>query len=92
MWKQVVKSTEKLNAPADIDKIIKEVPPVVIPINESYRRILEVDYYEDSNPIPLVPDLNVQLKQVLKNISDNSRNNSKNNTLANIKKENTELI
>ena len=92
MWKQGVESTQKLDAPADIEKIIKEVPPVVIPIKDSYRRILEVDYYGDSNSIPLVPDLNVQLKQILKNISDNSRNNSKNNTLANNKNENAELI
>ena len=89
IWKQIVKSTEKLNAPADIDKIIKDVPPVVIPINESYKRILELDYFEDSNPVPLVPDLNEQLKQVLKNIADNSRNDSKNSTLINNNKINT---
>ena len=83
IWKQIVKSTEKLNAPADIDKIIKDVPPVVIPINESYKRILELDYFEDSNPVPLVPDLNEQLKQVLRNISENSKNDSKNSTLIN---------
>ena len=89
IWKNIVKSTEKLNAPADIDKIIKDVPPVVIPINESYKRILELDYFEDSNPVPLVPDLNEQLKQVLKNIADNSRNDSKNSTLINNNKINT---
>ena len=76
IWKQIVKSTEKLNAPADIDQIIKDVPPVVIPINESYKRVLELDYFEDTNPVPLVPDLNVQLKQVLKNISENDSKNS----------------
>ena len=88
IWKQIVKSTEKLNAPADIDQIIKDVPPVVIPINESYKRVLELDYFEDTNPVPLVPDLNAQLKQVLQNISDKD---SKNNTFNNNNKINSKI-
>ena len=88
IWKQIVKSTEKLNAPADIDQIIKDVPPVVIPINESYKRVLELDYFEDTNPVPLVPDLNAQLKQVLKNISEKD---SKNNTFNNNNKINSKI-
>ena len=43
MWINAVELSQKANDPNEIRKIIKEIPPVVNPMSESLKRIVDDD-------------------------------------------------
>jgi hypothetical protein len=44
-------------------KIINEVPPVVLPLEESKKRIYELDFQSDTSKQPK-PELNKKIKEL----------------------------
>jgi len=64
MWNNALDSSKKNKELTNIRKIINDVPPVILPREESLRRILDVDYNDTISPIPIVPDLFNNLKTI----------------------------
>ena len=78
MWINAVQLSQKATEPGEIRKIIKEIPPVIIPMSESLRRILDVDYTTNQMPKPLVPALQDEYKKAGENNDMNNTNKSQN--------------
>ena len=79
MWENSVKLTQRVDELGNIREIISNVPPVIYPKTESLRRLLDVDYYENQNPVPIVPDLFSRLKTIYqddKSVKGNENNNN----------------
>ena len=64
MWNNALDTSKKNKELMNIRKIINDVPPVILPREESLRRILDVDYNDTISPIPIVPDLFNNLKTI----------------------------
>ena len=79
MWINAVELSQKANDPNEIRKIIKEIPPVVIPMSESLKRILDVDYTNNTTPKPIVPALDDELKKVKEGNTNNKEEEPNNN-------------
>ena len=79
MWENSVKLTQRVDELGNIREIINNIPPVIYPKNESLRRLLDVDYYENQNPVPVVPDLFSRLKLIYQNEGNNNNNVDGNN-------------
>ena len=73
LWKKAVEANEKLNKPGEIQQIIDQVPPTVLPINDSAKRIMDVDYFNGENENPKVPALDDKLK-LIENEDDQNNN------------------
>ena len=76
MWKKAVEANEKLNKPGEIQQIIDQVPPTVLPINDSAKRIMDVDYFNGQNENPKVPALDDKLKLIEGEDNNNINNNN----------------
>ena len=55
MWTNAVQMSNKLSNPEEIRKIINSVPPVVIPLSQTMKAILELGFTHE-NPTALVPE------------------------------------
>ena len=71
LWKKAVEANEKLNKPGEIQQIIDQVPPTVLPINDSAKRIMDVDYFNGQNENPKVPALDDKLKLIEGEVNNN---------------------
>jgi hypothetical protein len=78
MWENSVKLTQRVDELGNIREIINNIPPVIYPKNESLRRLLDVDYYENQNPVPVVPDLFSRLKVIYQNEGNDNNNEEQN--------------
>ena len=76
LWKKAVEANEKLNKPGEIQQIIDQVPPTVLPINDSAKRIMDVDYFNGQNENPKVPALDDKLKLIEGEDNNNINNNN----------------
>ena len=76
LWKKAVEANEKLNKPGEIQQIIDQVPPTVLPINDSAKRIMDVDYFNGQNENPKVPALDDKLKLIEGEVNNNINNNN----------------
>ena len=83
LWSEAVDLIQKFNQPGEIQQTINKVPPTILDIKESSKRIMDVDYYNGKNSKPKVPDLDNKLKslesekdeQLNSEISNNINNN-----------------
>ena len=64
LWKNAVEANEKMNKPEEIKQVIDKVPPTILPINESAKRIMDVDYFNGENQNPKIPFLEDKLKLI----------------------------
>jgi len=71
LWQKAVEANEKLNKPGEIQQIIDKVPPTIMPINDSAKRLMDVDYFNGENENPKVPELDNKLKLIE---GDNDKN------------------
>ena len=55
MWTNSVQMSNKLSNPEEIRKIINSVPPVVIPLSQTMKAILELGF-DHENPTAFVPE------------------------------------
>ena len=86
LWNNAVELIQKVNKPGEIQEIINNVPPTILPINESSNRLLDVDYYNGKNTKPQVPDLDDKLKK-LETEKDENLASSDVNQITNTEKE-----
>ena len=56
MWANSVSLSQKMNSPEEIKKVITEIPPVIMPINETLQQIMNLNFKHE-NPKPFLPDL-----------------------------------
>ena len=70
MWDNAVELIQKVNKPGEIQEIINNVPPTIFPINESAKRLMDVDYYSGKNSNPKVPELESKLKIMESEVTD----------------------
>ena len=75
IWKKAIEANEKINKPGEIQEIINKVPPTIMPINDSAKRIMDVDYFNGQNENPRLPVLEDKLKLIE---DDENNNNNKN--------------
>jgi hypothetical protein len=87
MWINAVELTQKLNKPGEIKEIIDKVPPTILPVDDSIKRLLDVDYYNGKNSSPKVPDLESRLKSMESEQDENPENKEKKETEDNKEKE-----
>ena len=85
IWKKAIEANEKINKPGEIQEIINKVPPTIMPINDSAKRIMDVDYFNGQNENPRLPVLEDKLKLI-----EDDENNNKNDINDNNKKEEEE--
>ena len=64
MWDNAVEQIQKFSKPGEIQEILNKVPPTILNINESSKRLLDVDYFNGKNASPKVPDLDNKLKSM----------------------------
>ena len=64
LWKKAVEANEKMNKPEEIKQVIDKVPPTILPINESAKRIMDVDYFNGENQNTKLPVLEDKLKLI----------------------------
>ena len=64
LWKNAVEASTKMNKPEEIKQVIDKVPPTVLPINESAKRLMDVDYFNGENENPKLPLLEDKLKLI----------------------------
>lgn len=88
MWINAVELTQKLNKPGEIKEIIDKVPPTILPVDDSIKRLLDVDYYNGKNSNPKVPDLESRLKSMESEQDENPENKEKKETEDNKEKDN----
>ena len=88
MWINAVELTQKLNQPGEIKEIIDKVPPTILPVDDSIKRLLDVDYYNGKNSNPKVPDLESRLKSMESEQDENPENKEKKETEDNKEKDN----
>ena len=84
IWKKAIEANEKINKPGEIQEIINKVPPTIMPINDSAKRIMDVDYFNGQNENPRLPVLEDKLKLIE---DDENNNNNKNDINDNNKKD-----
>ena len=89
LWKKAIEANEKLSKPLEIQQIINKVPPTVMDINDSAKRIMDVDYFNGENDNPKVPALDDKLHLIEGDIDENNVNDN-NNENDNIEKNNME--
>ena len=82
IWKKAIEANEKINKPGEIQEIINKVPPTIMPINDSAKRIMDVDYFNGQNENPRLPVLEDKLKLI-----EDDENNNKNDINDNNKKD-----
>jgi len=63
MWANSVSLGQKMNSPEEIQKLIKEIPPVVMPLDETLQKIMNLTFKHE-NPKPFIPDLYENEKQI----------------------------
>ena len=63
MWINSISLGQKMNSPDEIKKVIKEVPPVVMPLDETLQKIMNLNF-QYQNPKPYIPDLYENEKQI----------------------------
>lgn len=63
MWTNSISLGQKMNSPEEIKKLIKEVPPVIMPLDETLQRIMDLTFIHQ-NPKPFLPDLYENEKQI----------------------------
>ena len=85
IWKKAIEANEKINKPGEIQEIINKVPPTIMPINDSAKRIMDVDYFNGQNENPRLPVLEDKLKLIEDDEGNN--NNNKNDINDNNKKD-----
>ena len=88
LWKKAIEANEKLNKPGEIKEIIDNVPATVIPLNDSAKRIMDVDYYNGSNDNPKVNNLDEKLNLI--NEKDKDKDKNKENEIEDNAKKNEE--
>ena len=86
LWSEAVDLIQKFNQPGEIQQTINKVPPTVLDIKESSKRIMDVDYYNGKNSKPKVPDLDNKLKS-LESEKDEQLNSEISNNINNKKDE-----
>ena len=64
MWNKAIDSSKKGKELMSVRKIINDIPPVILPREDSLRRILDLDYNDTISPIPIVPDLFTNLQDI----------------------------
>ena len=63
MWTNPISLGQKMNSPEEIKKLIKEIPPVIMPLDETLQKIMNLTFgYQ--NPQPFIPDLYENEKQI----------------------------
>jgi len=63
MWTNSISLGQKMNSPEEIKKLIKEIPPVIMPLDETLQKIMNLTFgYQ--NPQPFIPDLYENEKQI----------------------------
>ena len=63
MWTNSISLGQKMNTPEEIKKIIKEIPPVIMPLDETLQKIMNLSF-KYPNPKPFIPDLYENEKQI----------------------------
>ena len=63
MWVNSISLGQKMNSPEEIQKLIKEIPPVVLPLDETLQKIMNLTF-KYQNPKPFIPDLYENEKQI----------------------------
>ena len=63
MWTNSISLGQKMNSPEEIKKLIKEVPPVIMPLDETLQKIMDLTF-KYQNPKPFIPDLYENEKQI----------------------------
>ena len=63
MWINSISLGQKMNSPEEIQKLIKEIPPVVMPLDETLQKIMNLTF-KYQNPKPFIPDLYENEKQI----------------------------
>lgn len=63
MWANSISLGQKMNSPEEIQKLIKEIPPVVMPLDETLQKIMNLTF-KYQNPKPFIPDLYENEKQI----------------------------
>ena len=86
LWSETVDLIQKFNQPGEIQQTINRVPPTILNIQESSKRIMDVDYYNGNNSKPKVPDLDNKLKS-LESEKDEQLNSEISNNINNKKEE-----
>ena len=64
LWSNAVDLIQKFNKPGEVQEIINKVPPTILSVKESSKRLMDVDYYNGKNAKPQVPDLDNRLKSL----------------------------
>ena len=90
LWKKAIEANEKLNKPGEIKEIIDNVPATVIPLNDSAKRIMDVDYYNGSNDNPKVNNLDEKLNLINEKDKDKDKDKNKENEIEDNAKKNEE--
>ena len=86
IWKKAIEANEKINKPGEIQEIINKVPPTIMPINDSAKRIMDVDYFNGQNENPRLPVLEDKLK-LIEDDEGNNKNDINDNNKKDDKKE-----
>ena len=63
MWINSISLGQKMNSPEEIKKLIKEIPPVIMPLDETLQKIMNLTFGHQ-NPQPFIPDLYENEKQI----------------------------
>ena len=63
MWTNAVTVANTVTAPEEIKKIVKSVPPVVLPMSSTLKAIMEVGFEHD-NPKPFVKEVKDTKKKI----------------------------
>ena len=63
MWTNSISLGQKMNSPEEIKKLIKEVPPVIMPLDETLQKIMDLNF-KYQNPKPFIPDLYENEKKI----------------------------
>ena len=63
MWINSISLGQKMNSPEEIQKLIKEIPPVVMPLDETLQKIMNLTF-KYQNPKPFIPDLYENEKEI----------------------------
>ena len=63
MWTNSITLGQKMNSPEEIKKIIKEIPPVIMPLDETLHKIMDLTFRHET-PKPFIPDLYENEKEI----------------------------
>ena len=63
MWENSIVLSQKMNSPEEIKKLIREVPPIIMPLDETLQKIMNLTF-KYQNPKPFIPDLYANEKQI----------------------------